>query len=168
MLLQKFHNFEFLTAILHRGLRNCFFFSLRSFTFSNFFFPFLFGLLFPFSLFSLNFYFPFSLWTFVSLFSLDFYFPFLFGLLFPFSLWTFIQSRSHFGFLPNFFVRFQFFKYETIGRWAPAFFLHNKLTTAAVKEYLVKWQSFIFFSSFNIPEYSFTWELCHHYRTWNL
>ena len=82
------------------------------------------------SLFSLDFYFPFSLWTFISLFSTfiylisqDFYFPFLFGLLFslfslefyflfislfsldfhfPFSLWTFIQSRSHFGFLPNF------------------------------------------------------------------
>jgi hypothetical protein len=36
-----------------------------------YFFQFLFGLLFP-----------FSLWTFISLFSLDFYFPFLFGLLF--------------------------------------------------------------------------------------
>ena len=66
----------FLTAILHRGLRNDFFFSLRSFTFSNFYldfyFPFLFGLLFP-----------FFIWTFI--------FPFLFGLLFPFSHWTFIS-----------------------------------------------------------------------------
>ena len=67
----------FLTAILHRGLRNCFFFFffIRSFTFSNFYldfyFPFHFGLLFP-----------FFLWIFI--------FPFIFGLLFPFSLWTFI------------------------------------------------------------------------------
>ena len=50
----------FLTTILHRGLWNDFF-SLRSFTLSNF---------------SLDFYFPFSLWTFISLL---FYF---FGLLF--------------------------------------------------------------------------------------
>jgi hypothetical protein len=57
---------EFLTAILHRGLRNCFFF-IRSFTFSNFYldfyFPFHSGLLFP-----------FFLWTFI--------FPFLFVILF--------------------------------------------------------------------------------------
>ena len=47
----------FLTAISHRGLRNCFFFEVAS-TFSMFFldfyFPFLFGLLFP-----------FSIWTFI-------------------------------------------------------------------------------------------------------
>ena len=55
-----------------------------------YFFHILFGLLFP-----------FSLWTSISLFSLDFYFPFLFGLLFSFFLWTF-QLRWHFGFLPNF------------------------------------------------------------------
>ena len=61
------------------------------------------------SLFSLDFYFPFFFGLLFSLFSLDFYFPFLFGLLFPFFLWTFIQSRSHFGFLPNFFQRFNFF-----------------------------------------------------------
>ena len=83
----------FLTAILHRGLRNDFF-SLLSFTFSNFsldfYFPFLFGLLFLFFLFGLL----FSLLFLFSFFSLDFYFPF--------SFWTFIQSRSHFGFLPNF------------------------------------------------------------------
>ena len=48
---------EFLTAISHRGLRNDFFF-IRSFTFHI-----LFGLLFP-----------FSIWTFISLFYLDFYF----------------------------------------------------------------------------------------------
>ena len=61
---------EFLTAILHRGLRNDFFFSsVRHFRI--YFFQFLFGLLFP-----------FSIWTFISLLYLDFYFPFLFGLLF--------------------------------------------------------------------------------------
>ena len=47
-----------------------------------YFFQFLFGLLFP-----------FSIWTFISLFYLDIYFPFLFGLLFPFSLWTFILFK---------------------------------------------------------------------------
>ena len=73
----------FLIAILHRVLRDDFFFTSHLL-------------------------FPFSFWTFLSLFSLDFYFPFLFGLLFPFFLWTFIQSRSHFGFLPNFFFRFAF------------------------------------------------------------
>ena len=57
----------FLTAILHRGLRNCFFLGSGRI----FFFYILFGLLFF-----------FSIWTFI--------FPFLFGLLFPFSLWTFI------------------------------------------------------------------------------
>ena len=59
---------NFLTGILHRGLRNDFFLQFQL-TFSNFYldFYFLFGLL-------------FSLWTFISPFSLDFYFPFLFGL----------------------------------------------------------------------------------------
>ena len=51
---------SFLTAISHRGLRNCFFFWGRIY-----FFHLLFGLLFP-----------FSLWTFISLFYLDFYSPF--------------------------------------------------------------------------------------------
>ena len=46
----------FLTAILHRGLRNDFFFQFQ-FKFSNFY---------------LDFYFPFSIWTFVFLFNLDF------------------------------------------------------------------------------------------------
>ena len=68
----------FLTTVLHRGLRNDFFF-LNQFTFSNFY---------------LDLYFP-SLWTSISLFSLDFYFPFslwtFIFLLFPF-FWTFIQS----------------------------------------------------------------------------
>ena len=83
----------FLTAILHRGLRNCFFLGSGRI----FFFYILFGLLFF-----------FSIWTFI--------FPFLFGLLFPFSLWTFIpfyfpfsldfiQAWSHLGFLPNFLVK---------------------------------------------------------------
>ena len=73
---------RFLTAILHRGLRNDFFF-FSQFTFSNFyldFYFFLFRLLFP-----------FSLWIFISLFYLDFFFPFFFGFLSPFSLWTSIS-----------------------------------------------------------------------------
>ena len=84
----------FLTPILHRG-------------FGNLDFPiqFLFGILFPFSIWAflflvyLDFYFsflfgllfPFSIWTFSSLFCLDFYFPFLLGLLFPFSIKNFIS-----------------------------------------------------------------------------
>ena len=65
----------------------------RSFTFHiifylDFCFPFLFGLLFP-----------FSIWTFISLF----YFSILFQCLFNFfSILFFIPSRSHFGILPNF------------------------------------------------------------------
>ena len=74
---------KFLTAILHRGLRNDFFFHyvhLLSIFYLDFYFPFLFGLLFP-----------FSIWTFLSLLYLDFYFPFLFGLFYPFSIWTFLS-----------------------------------------------------------------------------
>ena len=48
----------FLTATLHRGLRNDFFFHY------------------------VHFFLPSFIWTFISLFSLDFYFPFIFGLLF--------------------------------------------------------------------------------------
>ena len=55
----------FLTAILHRGLRNDFFFLQPIY------------------------FFPFSIWTFTSLFFMDFYFPFLFGHLFPFSIWNY-------------------------------------------------------------------------------
>jgi hypothetical protein len=92
----------FLTAILHRGLRNDFFFHYVYLLFPIFIWTFI-------SLFSLDFYFLFLFGLLFSLFSLDFYFPFLIGLLFPFYfsfpffLWTFIQSQSHFGFLPNFF-----------------------------------------------------------------
>ena len=64
-----------MTAILHRGLRNGFFFSSVVRHFRIYFFQFLFGLLFP-----------FSIWTFISLFYLDFYLPFLFGLLFLFGV----------------------------------------------------------------------------------
>ena len=75
----------FLTGILHCGLRMTFF-SLYQFTVSNFsldfYFPFLFGLLFP-----------FFIWSFI--------FPF------PFFLWTFIQSPVHFGYLPIFFIKFR-------------------------------------------------------------
>ena len=54
----------FLTAILHRGLRNDFFFMSHLL-------------------------FPFSFWTFISIFSLDFYFPFLFGHFFQFLRFVF-------------------------------------------------------------------------------
>ena len=93
----------FLTAILHRGLRNNFFFHFNQFTSSNFcldfYFPLLFGLLFLF----LWTFIPFSFWNFIFVL-FPFYFPF------PFFIWTFIQSRSHFGFLPNFhsFLSFEF------------------------------------------------------------
>ena len=96
--------FLFLTAILHRVLKNFF---LRHI----YFFHILFGLLFPFFL---------GIFQFKIL--LDFYFPSIFGLLFPFLFGLFfqfffnffstnlqfffnsflIQSWSHFGFLPIF------------------------------------------------------------------
>ena len=90
----------FLTAILHRGLRNDLFFVSPIY-----FFRFLFGLLFS-----------FSIWTFISLFYLNFYFflgllflfrpfYFFFRLLFPFLH----KSRSDLGFLPSF---FSFFLYS--------------------------------------------------------
>ena len=68
---------------------------------------------------SSNLHFPYSFWTFIPLFALDFYFPSLFGLFFQFCFnsfsilfysfsfvfqFFFIQSRSHFGFLPNFWL----------------------------------------------------------------
>ena len=101
---------QFLTAILHRGLRNDFF------SCHIYFFHILFGLLFSFfiwsfiSLFSLDFYFPLVFGLLLSLFNLEFYFPFLFGLLFLFFLWTYIQSRSHFKFLPIFFYHELYFR----------------------------------------------------------
>ena len=101
-------NLTFLTAILHRGLRNCFF--THSFTFHI-----LFGLLYP-----------LSIWTFISLFYLNFFqfnfssIPFQFQFNFisisvqfqlKFSSISvqvqfffnsfFILSRSQIGFLPN-------------------------------------------------------------------
>ena len=117
-----------MTAILHRGLRNDFFFLFQfRFTFSNFYFdfyfPFLFGLLFPF-FFGLSFFF----------FSLDFYFPFSFGLLFPFSLrtftsflfpfflWTFIQSWSNFGSFPNLVLHINSLEIMWFGMMAPQTF----------------------------------------------
>ena len=83
----------FLTAILHRGLRNDFF-SFLQFTFSNFYLDF-------YSLFLLEFYFlfrlfsPFSTWTFS-----------------PFSIWTFFisfQCKLLFPFFPVF--PFKFFSF---------------------------------------------------------
>ena len=55
--------------------------------------------------------------TFISFFYLDFYFPFLFGFFFKsfsffFNYFFFIQSRSHFGFLPNFYI-FHFTRYSS-------------------------------------------------------
>ena len=66
VVLSQNESFRFLTAISHRGLRNCFFFTLHllfPISIWTFISHFLFGLLFPF-------------------FYLDFYLPFLFGLLF--------------------------------------------------------------------------------------
>ena len=60
---------NFLTTILQCGLRNDFFFQFQ-FTFSNFYLDFYF-------LFLSGLLFPFSLWTFVSLFSLRSHFGFL-------------------------------------------------------------------------------------------
>ena len=104
----------FLTAILHRGLRNGFFSLSGHILFSIFyldcFVPSLFGLFNPFSIFffNSNLLFP--------IFYLDFYFPFLLGLSFPFLFLEFFilfqfrllffffpQSKSHHGFLPSFF-----------------------------------------------------------------
>ena len=69
-----------LTAILHRGLRNCFFSFLRYI----YFLQFLFGLLFPF-------------------FYLDFVISFLFGLLFPFFLFGIFFFNSSFNSSFNYF-----------------------------------------------------------------
>ena len=77
---------RFLTAILHRGLRNCFFLFYASFTFSNFY---------------LDFYFPFSNWTLISHFFVwDFYFPFF--------IWNFLfQFKFQFDYF-----EFQFDYFE--------------------------------------------------------
>ena len=89
---------KFLTSILHRGLRYCFF-HFRSFTFHN-----LFWLLYP-----------FSILTFISLFYLDFYFPFLFGLLLPFyypflfGLWFSLFSLDAYSIAVTFWVSSKFF-----------------------------------------------------------
>ena len=97
-LIEVKHNciFDNLTAILHRGLRNNFLFHVTS-TFSifflDFYFPFLFGLLFPFLF---------------GLFYLDFYFHFLFALLFPTAiLFKFVFNSiavTHLGFFQIFFT----------------------------------------------------------------
>jgi hypothetical protein len=71
---------RFLTAILHRGLRNCFFLFYASFTFSNFY---------------LDFYFPFSNWTLISHFLFGLLFPF-FYLVFSFSIWVSIFLNFYF------------------------------------------------------------------------
>ena len=100
----------FFTAILHRGLRNDFFFN-SNLNFPifiwTFIFPFLFGLLFSFFLWSFIFCFLFGLLFPFSLISLDF--------CFPFSLWTFIQSGHISDFFQNFFFNFHFFS-KKIGR----------------------------------------------------
>ena len=103
--LKNFANsWPFLTAILHRGLRNCFFYlcisvHLLSIFSLDLYIPFLFGLLFP-----------FSISTFLNSFS--FFFLFLFQFFFiPFpvlfnfvSILFFIRLPSLFGFLSNFFL----------------------------------------------------------------
>ena len=82
---------SFLTAILHRGLRICFFFTSHL--------HFLFGLLFP-----------FSLWSFISLFYLDIFFSIFFhffcnslSFLFQFFIISFLFNRGH---ILNFFQIF--------------------------------------------------------------
>ena len=147
---------SFLTAILHRGLRNDFFFSpiyffqflfglLFPFFLRTFIFPFLFGLLFP--LFSGDFYFlfgllfPFSLWTFISLFSLDFYFPSLLGLLFFF-------SSNHNGIV----LRFKLFTILLLTRlfllkmfWF--FLIWSVFLIFLENNFYSVWKSYTFFSS---------------------
>ena len=59
-----------MTAILHGGLRNCFFYA--SFTFSNFY---------------LDFYFPFSIWTFISIL-FHFFFILFFSIIFQFFIYS--------------------------------------------------------------------------------
>ena len=80
---------QFLTGILHPGVRNDFF------SRHIYFLHFLFGHLFP-----------FSLWTFIFLFSSDFYFLFLFGLFFYFQFVFYFIFNSiavtHLGFLQVF------------------------------------------------------------------
>ena len=117
------------------------FFFLRSHLISifylDFYIPFLFGHFFPFSIwtfisiFYLDFYFPFlfgllfpfSIWTFISLFYLDFYFETFQDISRHFKTFreTFryfsiffrsFQSRSDFGFLPNFFCTIDFSQHE--------------------------------------------------------
>ena len=105
-----------LTAIWHRGLRNCFF--LRHI----YFFHILFGLLFP-----------FSIWTFISLFSLDFLFPSIFGLLFPFLFGFFFSIFFQFFQLVfnSFSILFQFFYYSiAVTFWISSkFFCKNEYST---------------------------------------
>ena len=80
--------FLFLTAILHRGLRNDFFFHF----------------------FSTNLLFPISIWTFIPLFSLDFfplfyldfYFLSLFGFFFRFAVIFWISSKFFYVLTYNF------------------------------------------------------------------
>ena len=121
-----------MTAILHRGLRNDFFFQFR-FTFSNFnldfYFPFLFGLLFPF--FCLDCYyllFPFFLWTFI--------FPFLFGRLF------------NCGHILDF-IKFQLFKmfrkwFEAVLFWMRNEVKHFRKEQAGGHDYVEKLRRFGF------------------------
>ena len=108
----------FLTAILHRGLRNDFFFNsnlnfpifiwtfifafllglLFSFFLWSFIFCFLFGLLFPFSLISLDFCFPFSLWTFIQSGHISDFFQFFFSIFIFSQKIRSYQSQCHHGY----------------------------------------------------------------------
>ena len=90
----------FLTAILHLGLRNDFFFISTNLLFSNLyldFFSFLFGPFFFHFPFLFGLFFPFSFWTFIPLFS----FSFISSSKFFFN--SFIRSWLHMGFLQFFF-----------------------------------------------------------------
>ena len=80
--------------ILVLGINFFYVTSTFSIFFLDFYSPFLFGLLFPFSISTFFISFPFFLSTRFQ-FSFNFFFLFFFNS-------SFIQSRSHFGFLPNF------------------------------------------------------------------
>ena len=112
-------NLTFLTAILHRGLRNCFF--THSFTFHI-----LFGLLYP-----------LSIWTFISLFYLNF-FQFNFSSI-PFQFqFNFISISVQFQLkFSSISVLFQFFFYSiAVTNWISSKYSHFPRLFSCKKMYL--------------------------------
>ena len=134
-----------MTAILHRGLRNDFFsnsdllFPISIWTFISlfsldFYFPFLFGLLFSFSLWTVTtFLFPFFVWTFI--------FPFLFGRLF--------NCGHILDFFQIFIIKFQLFKmfrkwFEAVLFWMRNEVKHFRKEQAGGHDYVEKLRRFGF------------------------